>query len=256
MKRIEGYITNEEGKLYIEESTGRVYMNQSAIADVCGVSQPAISKRLKNSYNQNTPKDPKGIQGMKNSYNLNIIKIDDVGTLVPEEAVIEFVDYYAGKGNKQAVSYLRSFALIGFRQATYNALGYEVPKLENNPVKTFPKYERTVSDWLEERYEGDYKLIEREYRLPSGRRIDFLLNGRQIVEVKNVEYWRESIGQLLSYKVELSNITQHKYSVALELFGKDICYNRQKEIREQIAQMKCGIKVRFLPDINLKEDRR
>lgn len=203
MKRIEGYITNEEGNLYIEESTGRVFMNQTTLAEVCGVGQPAISKKLKNSYSQESDKGLEGIQGIKNSYSQKVVSIKKVGTLVPEEIVVEFVDYYASKGNKQAVSYLTSFALIGLRQSVYNSIGYELPKLEVNPIKTFPRYERTVSDWLEERLDKDYKLVEREYRLPSGKRIDFLLNGYIILEVKRLDYWTTAVGQVLAYKQEL-----------------------------------------------------
>lgn len=65
MKRIEGYITNEEGNLYIEEGTGRVFMNQTTLAEICGVSRQSIIKRLKNTCTSESVKDPEGIQGIK-----------------------------------------------------------------------------------------------------------------------------------------------------------------------------------------------
>lgn len=121
---------------------------------------------------------------------------------------------------------------------------------------TFPKYERTVSDWLEERYAGDYDKIERELRLPSGNRIDFLLNDRVIVEVKKLDNWRLAIGQSLAYKSELKTIGYTRLSIHLELFG-NIDYLGQHVIRNTIVNMDVGIgKVRFLTDITLLEDRR
>lgn len=253
MKTIEGFITNEEGKLYIEESTGKVYMNKTSLSEVCGVSRSSIDNALEQ-CTKTLDKYPEGIQGIQNVRKAMYKEGAKGAVLIPEETVVKMVEKYARKGKGEAVNYLMSFALIGFRQATYNALGYELPKLEVNPIKTFPKYERTVSDWLEDRFKKDYKLIEREFRLPSNCRADFLLNNRIIVEVKRIENWKLAVGQVLSYKIELQKLGCKNISTQVELFGT-IDTAEQEELREDINKMGVN-KVGFITDINLIYDRR
>lgn len=182
------------------------------------------------------------------------MSIDGVGSLFNENFITDSVTYYANKGNKEAIKWMTAIFKVGLRQSVYNSIGYELPKLEINPIKTFPKYERTVSDWLEERLDKDYKLVEREYRLPSGKRIDFLLNGYIILEVKRLDYWTTAVGQVLAYKQELKALGHTRTSTQLELFG-DISFAEQKELRSVIIGTGVN-KVGFITDINLKEDRR
>lgn len=118
MKRIEGYITNEEGNLYIEESTGRVFMNQTTLAEVCGVSRQSIIKRLKNMCTLGSVKSPEGIQGIENTCNLEVY-IDGVGSLFNEGFVTDCVTYYANKGNKEAIKWMTAIFKVGLRQAVY-----------------------------------------------------------------------------------------------------------------------------------------
>ena len=249
---IKGYIYNDNG-FYIEEETENVFINQKGLADLCGITSSSLTRALTVNKPLWKTLESKGLTG------LDTLAQNGIGKLYSEEVAMEILDYYAGRGKKEAMNFIRTFARIGFRTLVHSQLGFESKKkmVPMDEIKTFPHYERTISDWLEEFFEAEYKTIEREYRLPNGQRVDFYLDGKVIVEVKRVENWPHSVIQALRYKNQLKAITgRNNFQMKLFLFGScDIL--EQREIRQEIKEMKVGIKsVHFLTDVNLLEDRR